>query len=57
MAITVDKGVFKKRFNICKQCPHLFKPTNSCKKCGCFMNIKARIAKVSCPINKWEAEE
>ncbi len=53
MAILVDKSTFKKRFNICRKCDRLFKPTNTCKECGCFMQIKCRIDGVKCPLNKW----
>jgi hypothetical protein len=42
-----------KRINICNSCEFLFTPTRSCKKCGCFVDGKAAIAKSECPINKW----
>lgn len=41
------------RFNICKNCPKLLKATNQCKECGCFMNLKTKLAKASCPLHKW----
>ena len=44
---------YNKRIDICKSCEHFFKPTGSCKKCGCFVRIKAKISTLSCPINKW----
>ncbi|MBA95805.1 MAG: hypothetical protein CMP21_08835 [Rickettsiales bacterium] len=47
----------KKRLSICKECEFLFKPTKTCKKCGCFMKIKARMSNVSCPIGKWDEVE
>ena len=43
----------EKRLDICKNCEFLFTPTNQCKKCGCFMNIKTKMRNASCPINKW----
>jgi hypothetical protein len=43
----------EKRLDICKNCEFFFTPTNQCKKCGCFMNIKTKISHASCPINKW----
>ena len=55
MAILVNKATFEERFKTCRNCEHLFKPTNSCKKCGCFIHLKARLANQSCPINKWVA--
>lgn len=42
-----------KRYEICKSCPELFKPTRTCKKCGCFMSMKTWLKEASCPINKW----
>jgi len=41
------------RFDICKSCEHFFNPTNQCKKCGCFMNLKTKLAHAECPIGKW----
>jgi len=42
------------RLSICRSCPELF-PTGQCKKCGCFMNLKVKLAAAYCPIGKWEA--
>ena len=42
-----------RRFDICKSCPELIKLTNQCKKCGCFMHLKTKLEKASCPIGKW----
>ena len=44
---------YNKRLDICKSCEFYFKPTGTCKKCGCFMRLKAKISSLSCPINKW----
>ena len=41
------------RMDICNSCEFLFKPTSTCKKCGCFMTTKTAIASANCPINKW----
>lgn len=43
----------EKRFSICQQCPELLKLTKQCKKCGCFMAAKTKLAKATCPIGKW----
>lgn len=43
----------KERMDICRECPELFGPLNNCRQCGCFMNIKTRIFKASCPLGKW----
>lgn len=44
-----------KRLEICKACPELIKTTGQCKKCGCIMNLKTKLAKAECPLHKWEA--
>ena len=41
------------RLEICKACPFYRAATNQCKKCGCFMKLKTKIEKASCPIKKW----
>ena len=42
-----------KRIDICNSCEFLFTPTRSCKKCGCFVDAKAALAKADCPRSKW----
>lgn len=41
------------RFDMCKACPELIKLSNQCKKCGCFMILKTKLAKAECPLGKW----
>lgn len=43
----------KERMEICKQCPFFIKTTKQCKKCGCLMELKTRLADATCPIGKW----
>jgi hypothetical protein len=43
------------RYEICKSCPELIQATKTCKKCGCFMTAKTKIAHAFCPIGKWHA--
>ena len=50
-----DDEVINKRLEICRGCEYLTK-SNRCKKCGCFMKIKARLSTASCPIGKWGKE-
>ena len=52
----VDDKTYKDRLDLCKSCSQLFKPTTSCKRCGCFMRIKAKISSMKCPDNKWLAQ-
>ena len=51
-----DQDVIDKRLAECNKCEFLFKPTNTCKKCGCFVDAKTKIATASCPVGKWGKE-
>ena len=48
-----DKVVTARR-KTCSECPRLFKPTFTCKECGCFMKIKSRLKLAKCPLGKWD---
>jgi hypothetical protein len=48
-----SEDVATSRFDICKACPELTPITDQCKKCGCFMKIKTKLEKASCPLGKW----
>lgn len=43
----------ERRLVICRDCPHFRHKTTRCGQCGCFLNIKAKLAVVSCPIGQW----
>jgi hypothetical protein len=43
----------KERMDICLGCEHLIKLTHQCKRCGCFMEFKTKLAEARCPIGKW----
>jgi hypothetical protein len=49
----VDDVIKKERLDICLSCPELIQLTKTCKKCGCFMDIKTRLEASKCPIGKW----
>ncbi len=49
----VDEKTQEERISICRECPYLFKTTETCKKCGCFMNVKTWLKNASCPLKKW----
>ena len=51
--VKVHPDIAKKRLQICLKCPYLLKRTGSCKKCGCFVNIKTQYADQSCKLEKW----
>lgn len=50
----VPESVSSERYNICISCENLYKPTNQCRLCGCFVKAKVHLAKTKCPINKWD---
>lgn len=45
----------QRRLDICKACPELLPITHQCKKCGCLMNLKVKLAGAACPLGKWDA--
>ncbi len=49
----VSEDIANSRYIICKSCPELIKLSKQCKKCGCFMAIKTKLEKATCPIGKW----
>jgi hypothetical protein len=52
----VDEETQKYRYEThCLNCPFLIQATKTCKKCGCFMTEKTKLAHASCPIGKWGA--
>lgn len=50
---TEDENLAKERLLVCHQCPELIKATAQCKQCGCFMTVKTKLTKASCPLGKW----
>ena len=50
----VPNKVYEERLEICRECVYYFKPTGNCKRCMCFMKIKARIAPMECPQGYWQ---
>lgn len=50
---TTSPTVQEKRQQICSTCEH--HSGLRCKICGCFTNLKSRIAHEDCPIGKWPA--
>jgi hypothetical protein len=48
-----EEKLAKDRMSICMTCPQLIKATKQCKKCGCFMHLKTKLAEATCPLGKW----
>ena len=53
----LENNKIEERKKICSLCPYLYKPTFTCKKCGCFMKIKTKLANAKCPEGKWDSVE
>ena len=53
----VSDEVATARLTACNDCPHLIKLTQQCKKCGCFMHLKVKLAEASCPIGTWDKDK
>lgn len=51
--LIAPEEVQEERIAVCQTCEYYFKPTGQCKKCGCFVKIKASLAPFACPVNKW----
>lgn len=49
-----DEEEYKRRLEICQQCPLLDHDAGRCRECGCFMRTKARIKIANCPLDKWK---
>lgn len=48
-----EPEVTEARMDICKACPELAQPVHFCKKCGCLMEAKTKLANQKCPLGKW----
>lgn len=55
--IRVAPEIQKERMDICLSCDKLYRPTSSCKVCGCFMQLKTWMPDQKCPIDKWGTHE
>jgi hypothetical protein len=51
--VFVSSEIRAERLLDCSECDRLFRPTWTCKECGCFMAVKTRLPGVSCPLGKW----
>ena len=51
--MNTSKAEFKKRLNICESCPEYRPLTKQCKKCNCFLILKAFLKTSKCPLGKW----
>lgn len=45
----------QQRLSICGECEFFISAEKRCGKCGCYMEVKAKMATTKCPIGKWSA--
>ena len=50
----VPDEIYKDRIAICKACIYYSNILGQCKRCLCFMKIKARLAPMACPEKYWD---
>jgi len=58
--ILAANNEYIRRFKICEECEFSRVAFNikkikglGCSKCGCFMNVKAKLKMMKCPVGKW----
>ena len=49
----VSKEKAQQRLSTCNSCENFIPMISMCSICHCIMPLKAKLADVSCPINKW----
>ena len=48
-----EKELSDERMKVCHECPAYRKLTVQCSLCNCFLELKTKILRASCPIEKW----
>lgn len=48
-----SSAVVLERLSVCQSCPFYRKKIDQCKKCGCIMKQKTKLADAFCPVHKW----
>jgi hypothetical protein len=53
--VLVSDAEYERRLTICRACPEYMPDAIKCRKCGCFLQLKARLATEDgqCPEDKW----
>lgn len=49
--IRTPEGLYEERLGICKNCDMLFQ--GMCRKCGCYVELRAAVQKNVCPGKLW----
>ncbi len=56
-AVIAPKEEYSRRFRICVACEHFHGMHVRCRKCGCKLKAKLRLATERCPAGKWDFHE
>ncbi len=48
----VDEEEHQRRLALCRPCEFIY-DGGRCRKCGCFMEVKSKLAGMKCPVDKW----
>lgn len=43
----------EERMKVCQECTAFKKLTRQCALCGCFLELKTKLLRSSCPVGKW----
>ncbi len=54
-SIKTNQPLYEKRLMVCKECDLL--ADGMCRACGCFVEMRAALAKNGCPYDKWPARQ
>ncbi len=49
--IKASQELYENRMGICKECDMLL--SGMCRRCGCFVEMRAAVTKNYCPSKKW----
>lgn len=49
--IRTEKSRYEERLGLCRECEMLMQ--GMCRKCGCYVELRAAVAKNTCPWGKW----
>lgn len=52
--LKVSEQVFKTRLETCGGCNKFNPNMQRCDECGCFLQVKAKLSGMKCPLNKWK---
>lgn len=50
--IRAEKHLYEERLEICRECDMLLQ--GMCRKCGCYVELRAAVRKNVCPRGKWD---